>query len=388
MFLRSALVAMLFCAPLHFLQAREAVNFNTHRQYISPRAAGMGGAFAAVADSYEALFYNPAGLATLTEGQVHLFLKGAADPKVLDFIDDIDKASNHPTDSEEKVAEVIAENYGNIYGLRAPSLGGFYARPGWGMAFIPADMTLDLGLNQLTGPAINMYAVQDTTLAFGLAKEVPVGGGDRLFLGATAKGIYRMNVDKLVTVLDLVLDSDLVDVSMAKEGFTVDFDVGVLYLPEWSGAFWEFAQPSLALVVRNFLDYGYLSNFNVYSDETSDDPEKLGRRVDLGSSLRLPDLWIFNTRLALDLRDIGHEMYSFAKGFHAGAEFNWKVARWLQGGWRVGLSQGFSGEHLTAGFTARLTALQIDFATYAEEYGSGSVKKAPRKYMVSLGATW
>ncbi len=384
------MVTVLCCFIVLPLQAfaREAVNFSLHQQYVSPRAAGMGNAFAAVADSYDALFYNPAGLATLKEGQIHLYLKGGVDPKVLDFIDEIGTATDAETDKEQEIAAVIQNNYGKVYGLRAPSLGGIYARPGWGMAFIPADLTLDLGLNQLTGPAINLFAVQDTTLAFGLAKEVPIGGADKLYLGATAKGIYRMNVDKLVTALDIAVDEDFIDVDMAKEGFTVDFDVGVLYMPELKGAFWEFAQPSLALVVRNLLDYGYLSNFNLYSDETGDDPESLGRRVDIGTSLRLPDWWVFSSRLALDLRDIGHEHYSFAKGFHVGAEFNWKLARWFQGGWRVGMSQGFGGDYMTAGFTGRLAAFQLDLATYADEYGAGSVKKAPRKYMVSLATSW
>ena len=61
-----------------------------------------------------------------------------------------------------------------------------------------------------------------------------------------------------------------------------------------------------------------------------------------------------------------------------------KVARWFQGGWRLGMSQGFGGDYMTAGFTGRIAAFQLDLATYADEYGPGSVKKAPRKYMASI----
>jgi hypothetical protein len=381
-------VAVVVMGAAQVAHSREAVNFNIHQQYISPRAAGMGNAFSAVADSYDAIFYNPAGLATLTEGQIHLFLKAGADPKVTDFISEVGDAADKPVDKEDAIAAVLEKNYGNVYSLRGPSLGGLYARPGWGLAFIPMDLTLDAGINALTGPAINLYAVQDSTLAFGLAKKVPVSGEDELYLGATAKGIYRMNVDKLVTVLDLAVDSDIVDVDMAKEGFTVDLDVGTLYRPKWKGKFWEFAQPSFSLVVRNLLDYGYLTNMHLYSDETGDDPESLGRRVDIGSAFRLPDWWVFTSRVALEFRDIGHEFYSLSKGFHMGAEFNWKVRRWFQGGWRVGMSQGFGGEYFTAGFSGRIAAFQMDLATYADEFGAGDVKKAARKYMASLSTTW
>jgi hypothetical protein len=80
--------------------------------------------------------------------------------------------------------------------------------------------------------------------------------------------------------------------------------------------------------------------------------------------------------LAADLRDMTDENWTFTKGTHLGAEFLWKIRSWWQGGWRVGLNQGY----FTAGFTGTLGIFTLDLVTYADEVGTSDHPKAIRNY--------
>ena len=109
------LIVFLFSATA----SAQNVDFSIHENYISTRAKGMGGAFAAVADDYSAMFYNPAALARLTEGNLHMFLRAAIDTNYFDLADELDKA-NDAADKETAIAEVLTNNYGKNYYSRVP----------------------------------------------------------------------------------------------------------------------------------------------------------------------------------------------------------------------------------------------------------------------------
>jgi hypothetical protein len=130
-------------------------------------------------------------------------------------------------------------------------------------------------------------------------------------------------------------------------------------------------------VIRNIADYGFKTNLHLIDQNTTMQPPNLGRRFDLGTSFELPDLWIFKTHLVADLRDMDANNFTVAKGSHVGAEFLWKVRSWWQGGWRVGLNQGY----LTLGFTGKLGIFNLDLATYAMEAGPSGAPLASRQYV-------
>ncbi|MCB0343255.1 MAG: hypothetical protein KDD59_13500, partial [Bdellovibrionales bacterium] len=52
--------------------AADVLDFSIHQEYTSTRALGMGNAFSAVAEDYNALFYNPAALARRKDGNLHM----------------------------------------------------------------------------------------------------------------------------------------------------------------------------------------------------------------------------------------------------------------------------------------------------------------------------
>lgn len=356
--------------------AQEALYFGIHQQFMSTRAMGMGNAHVAVADDENAIFYNPAGTLRKTDRKMNFFLKAGADPDIKDFMDDLDAAEGQST---LQIANLIESKYGQHYSLRAPSLGFIWATPKWSFAFIPADVTVEMGLQESVGPSINLVAFQDTTLAYSRAwnfKKVQYG---RLDYGATAKLIYRGHLDKIVNLVD-IQTGNVLEKEDSNEGMTLDFDFGMLWqLPEYSSGFFSYLQPTFGMNIRNVLDYGYFSNLGLYSDDKNGDPEKLHRVIDVGTAFKLPKWWVWSTQLAIDVRDILHPNWTVEKGVHAGLEFNWEMFSWWKGGWRVGMNQ----MQWTAGFTGQLWVCKLDLSTFGRNVGTSSQETKDRVYMLT-----
>lgn len=359
-------------------ETSEAIDFTIHQHFISARAMGMGGAFTAVADDYAALFYNPAGLGKLGDWQLNLEVRGMIDSDVIKFKNDIESAN-----ASGRVGDMVTlleSNYGKHYSSRLPTLGAYWVKPGFGIGITPLDLSLELEIHQAIGPAASVIGTQDTTIAVGYGREVAWGKKDKFAWGVTVNAIYRGYFNKSLTALELALDKNILRPQDAQEGMTVDGTLGLLWMPEIGESavfsFLRWLKPNFGLAVRNVVDYGFTSNLHLIN-EHSKEPPKLGRRFDVGSMWELPDLWIFKTRFALDVRDMGHKNWTFKKGSHAGFEFLWKIFGWWQGGWRTGVSQGY----FTAGFTGKFGIFMLDLATYAEEVGSSQSPKANRRYM-------
>jgi hypothetical protein len=354
-------------------------DFRIYQQYQSVRALGMGNAFTAVADDYATLFYNPAGLARLDEGQLNLSLGAYMDSKFPTFYNDVKDAASEGDDQTKatNVANVLQKNFGNYYNARLSLLQAVWVRPKWGIALLPIDLNMDMSVHQNGAASLNLIAHQDTTFAYGRGWDVHwFGPGHRLSMGVVGKAIYRGYFNKALTAADIALDSNFLSADDADEGLTVDADYGILWTPKISKhSWWHLAAPTVGLVIRNIADYGFKSNFHLIGKNTGE-PDTLGRRVDVGTKLDLPEFWVFRPRVAADLRDIGDQNWTFMKGTHVGAEFWWKMKSWWQGGWRIGLNQGY----FTAGFSGTLGIFTLDLVTYAEELGTSDRPKAVRNY--------
>lgn len=379
-----------FCAILFSINAGAAatkrVATSIDHQTQSVRALGMGGAFAAVADDYNALAFNPAGLAFLKEWQMHMTIGASIDSDVLSLMNDISDATDQPGATEEEETDAIIEAIENQFGkdphLRLTPLYGAWVWPGMGFSFTPADVTLDIGVDQQVGPSLEIATTVDTTFMIGYAREIKSRKA-KLAWGVTAKAVHRGFYQDTVSAAQLAEDDEFFRAEDADEGLTFDADVGVLYTPNPPGQgplrFIKYIQPTFALVARNVVDYGFTTNLNLI-DENSGEPPKLGRRFDFGSKFELPKLWVFHPRFAFDLRDMGHDQWSFKKGYHAGFELEWVVGNWLRGAYRVGLNQGY----LTYGVTAKLAWFQLDAASWGEETGVSEKSNQSRRYMVNL----
>jgi hypothetical protein len=354
-------------------------DYRIYQEYQSVRAMGMGNAYTAVADDYATLFYNPAGLARLEEGQLNLSLGGYLDTKFPKFYNDVKDAASTGTDSEKatNISNVLSNNFGNYYNARLSLLQAVWVRPGWGIAVLPIDLNMDMSVHQDGVASLNLIAHQDTTVAFGRGWDVHWLGPDhQLSMGVTGKAVYRGYFNKALTAADLSQNSNFLSADDADEGMTVDADYGLLWSPKIAKhSWWRVAKPTVGFVVRNIADYGFKTNFHLIGKNTGV-PDKLGRRFDVGAKFDLPEFWVFKPRVSADVRDMADENFTFLKGTHLGAEFLWKIRSWWQGGWRIGLNQGY----FTAGFTGTLGIFTLDLVTYADEVGTSDRPKAVRNY--------
>ena len=381
-FTTTVLGLLLLCSVLVNSTADADVvkDYRIYQQYQSVRAMGMGNAFTAVADDYATLFYNPAGLARLDEGQLNLSLGGYVDTKFPKFYNDVKDAATNGADDQTKatnVNNVLSNNYGNYFNARASLLQAVWVRPGWGIALLPIDLNMDMSVHQDGVASLNLIAHQDTTLAYGRGWDVHWLGPDhQLSMGVTGKAVYRGYYNKALLAADIQQNNNVLSAEGAAEGFTADADYGTLWSPKIAkGSWWRAAKPTLGFVVRNIVDYGFKTNFHVIGKDTGV-PDKLGRRFDIGAKFDLPEFWVFRPRVSADVRDMADQNFTFMKGTHLGAEFLGKVRSWWQGGWRIGLNQGY----FTAGFTGTLGIFTLDLVTYADELGTSDRPKAVRNY--------
>jgi hypothetical protein len=359
-----------------------APDYSIHQEYTSTRAMGMGNAFSAVVDDHSALFYNPAALAFRDNGQVRLFLRAGISDNWMDFSDDVEAADG----DDAKVAAAIEKRYGEHLYSRVPTIGAMWVRPRWGIAFIPADVSIDAAINRQLGPALGVNAYLDSTLAYGYARQLKekwIPKRHKVALGATVKAIHRLYYNDVVSAATIANDEDnIFDEKKSAEGLTVDLDIGMMWVPYFKSKtfFGKYAKPTFSVVARNVADYGFPMQFEVVNDEDPAEPPKLERRFDFGSKFDLPKFWVFTPKFAVDVRDVGHRNWTWMKGLHAGTELYWKMFNWWKGHWSVGINQGY----LTAGFGARLGWFQLDLATWGEEVGTSDTETESRRYILEM----
>ena len=375
----------LILAPVGYAAPVKSLDFTIHEEYTSTRALGMGNAFTAVADDHSAIFYNPATLANRTDGHLRMFMRGGTDEGALKLKSQLSDIKNVKKEDQTKAyTDLIVSNYGQHYYLRAPTIGAVWVRPGWGLAFIPADLSFDADVHRQIGPMINVNVYVDSTLAFSYAKKVEwFGSRHALSWGATVKAVHRVYAGSAISAGALADGSSVFSTSDGNEGLTGDLDLGSYWTPPVpaTGFFsmFRYFKPSFAMVGRNLVDYGFTTNLH-FINKDSGEPPKLGRRFDLGSKWEFPKVWIFDPHFAADIRNIGSDNWTPKKGAHAGVELYWKMYNWWKGHWAAGLNQGY----WTAGVGARLAWFQMDIASWGEEVGTDTSPKEDRRYILEL----
>lgn len=363
----------------------EGVHTRIHHPYQSIRAMGMGNAFVAVTDDYSALFYNPAALGLRDDGEINLSLGLGAGLGFAEIQKDLLGVKIEGTEAEKfaQYQDILAKFYGKPFQLRLSLLEAVWVRPGWGVGILPAEFTFEGKFHNQVGPALNVRSYLDSTVAYGYGDKwrgLPWG---KWHWGVTGKFVNRGYVNKQVSALDLAADSKVLKTSDARDGYTVDADLGLLFTPfipaDGILSAFNLAKPTFGLVVRNIAETGFKQSFKLLNKDQDSvvPPEKLYRVIDVGAKFEYPQLWIFGGRGAIDFKDLMHPDISFKKSLNLGFEFDWTIANWWRGAYRVGYSQGY----LTAGISAKLLLFNLDLATYSEEVGTKSNPKENRMIM-------
>ena len=364
-------------------EVKTTLDASIHQDYVSVRALGMGNAFSAVVDDHSALFYNPAALALRKSGVIRGYLRGGASQNWSSFLSGLDENSNS-AEGTNPMATFLESKYGESYNLSVPMIGLHWVRPNWGMAFIPLNPSIDLSIHKAGAPSISMNAYVDTVLAYGYGakwKKAQSKLGGNVSWGMTWKLIHRILASESLSLADLAADGGSgINNDSAGEGLTVDADFGLLWSPKITKKGWlRFSKPTFSLVMRNALDYGYITNLHVVS-ENSPEPSKLQRRVDMGSKWDLPNFWVFDPHFAFEVRDLLHENLSLKKGIHMGAELDWEMFSWWKGNWNLGINQGYP----TMGLGARFAFFNLDLAYYAEELGTDDFPSKSERLVMEM----
>lgn len=329
------------------------------------RPLAMGNAFVAVADDYNALFYNPAGLARLKSWDGELLNPAVtASTNFKGLMDDAKNlTSGSTTDSLDMIQRNTGENF-NVGLQLTPHL----IFPNFGFA---------IGLD--TSATAVFHRDVSVDLDVGLRAIIPIAFAmnfldNRLSVGAGVKLRARAGVDQNFSMDDIeafsnegndASDKNLEDYVKAGMGQGVDF--GLLFTPT------KAMEPTLGISVTDFGGTPY-KKLNVKGDTTGKPSTQLPS-VNTGFSLKpIQREWAY-LQVSADMHSI-NQPYSFSKKFGLGLEGGLGSVIRIQ----TGLYQGY----MSGGFQFDIGIINLKLITYAEELGTVAGYKPDRRYAAQI----
>lgn len=329
--------------------------------YKGIRPLGMGGAFTAVADDENAMFYNPAGLNSIKGlGGVAVFNPYVeADKNVKPFFNDVKDVADASGNEQTRLASQLLEDWlGKHLHLRT-GLFPNVTMHNFGVGF--------LGQASFDGEVHNPLGVNTLQLRGGYDLALLVSGAyginvlnNPLRIGVTGKVINRRMLDQTYTTRELV-QQDGIDLGRdLQSGRGVGVDLGAIYsLP-------VFLEPAVGVSLQNIGDV----NFG--------DAGKLEQQMNLGAALH-PPVGFGKLLVAVDIIDLTNQLgedHDLAKRINMGVEYKFPMLVSL----RAGLHQGYP----SYGFTVDLWVLKASYAYYIEEIGAYAGQRPDRRNMVQL----
>ncbi len=337
--------------------------------YRGIRPLGMGGAFTAVADDENAMFYNPAGLAETDElvgVDVTIPLPVPLIEVSTNSIDLYNDIQDTDMDDTGEVADLLRDYVGKHQHLRI----GLFPNARFKIANVGAQIgalaqaTVDMDIHNPVWPEVHADVVSDYGLLIGGGMKLPFAG---LSAGAAIKMLTRNSLNEVYRATDIAGDDfgDKVNDDM-KSGSGFSADLGLMYdIPYLSGY-----NPKVALVVQNVpnMDMG--------------DAKEIKTQINGGLAVEKSFAGV-TVIGALDYVDIGNgigEDDDYPKRIHLGAEVQFPVILSV----RLGLNQGY----FTAGATIDVWIIRLNFATYAEEVGAHAGQRDDRRYAGQIVIAW
>ena len=342
----------------------------------------MGGAFYAASDDEMAVHYNPAGLSRYSGGAQFMMGTGVG-------------FSEGTLSSLSFLGSSLTSLMGGTGGTGATTtlvsgLLGLSGKPVYlGLGVTPYFITRGLSFSLLLGDTkiqtgllgngldinADTTVLVDNGVVVGLSRQF---AGDKVAVGVSAKGLYRVGGHKVLTTADLVSNQGLTLGSLGGAGGGLEFDVGVLFKLPSKTPTWEW---SAGVAVNNALATEFASYRLVGP------PPQLPRTVSLGLQGLYRGLKsVPYVRLLADFADVqlggqaesdlGARSGSLTKHINCGVEIPLTRLITVRGG----LHQG----NWTAGLGLELYLFKLTFATYGEELLDGVGRMSSRRYSLQL----
>lgn len=319
----------------------------------SVRAVGMGGAFVAVVDDSNSLFYNPAGLSRA--GGVYWTI---IDPAIgLSNVDALQTLSDLQSDSG--FASALSGIYGEPFWIGGGAKTAIVL-PFFGVAYYD-NLNLQLELTNPVYPNLHLVGYNDIGLALGFAFPIIPGF---LYGGMNIRRVQRTGTDQNITggVISN-LDPDLITNDLENKALGYGMDIGMNFVIPT-----PFVHPIFSAVWKNVGGTSFVS-------DTGTNPPSDEGDMTLGAALEV-DLPIISITPALELRKLNQADEQLGKKIHLGLEIGLPL---------IDLRAGFYQGYYTLGVGLGLGPLDINVATYGVELGEYPGQLEDRRYVLQIG---
>lgn len=371
-----AVLAIVFGSA--FAQATELSNM-----YRGARPMGMGGAFTALADDENAVFYNPAGLASVKKSELDIInLTGEVSNNITNFAKDV---GNIPQpDTTGQTAQTMQNYIGQPMHLRVSEFLNFtttnFELGAYGLA------TVDASVNSPSYPTASVDAKVDAGAVLGLAHTFME---DKLQAGIGLKYLQRRRFVRLFTAADIVSATNNMNNSLQVSGSdlqtksAVGIDLGAIYKLNSVNYSSQVGLSILNLGDVNFGDYSYTTT----SGLTNTVPNKIPMTVNLGYAATR-QFEYFSGTFAADYMDLLNNSSTansingspsdsdYGKRIHLGAEIKFPYILSL----RAGFNEGYPSYGLGLNFWL----IELKYASYKEEVGGYAGQVADQRQVVQL----
>lgn len=337
------------------------------------RPLAMGNAYVAVADDYNALFYNPAGLARLKEWDGE-FLNPSVEvsKKTMDFVQDAQDLASGSSSSTQATMDLIEKNAGEsqhfAIGL-TPHL--IFKNFGFGIGLELLDATMQFHRYPSVQVDVGPRAIIPFSFAFNALE-------DRLSFGFSVKARVLGGIHHEFSIQDLDAfkkqDKSATGTSTGPKledyvegGVGYGADVGLLFTPI------KTMEPTIGVSLTDVGGTSYKKLDVGESSTSAPDPELPSLNV--GISLKPLQAGRMYLLTSMDMHSI-NQPYSFSKKFNMGTELGLGDLFKIQ----AGLHQGY----LSGGFQFDVGLINLRLISYAEEIGSIAGQVPDRRYAAQV----
>lgn len=364
-------------ASIWLLPASPAVgsSFETRWTHFGLRPLAMGNAYVAVADDFNALFYNPAGLARIKKWDGE-FLNPALEISknfqtlINDFRDTSDEGGTF-----SHILGVIEKNAGEDQHVSFQ----------WTPHLIFPNFGFGMGLQMNVSAAWHRQIAVDLDVGPDIVLPVAVAYNfldDRLSLGASVKFRARMGLQHLLSLEDIQAirskKNDDDDADSNEDGPSLDDyvfagtgiggDIGLLFTPV------KTMEPTIGISLTDIGGTSF-STPDLGGTQAPGAPNTVLPSLNLGLSLKPVQVGRMYVLTSMDMHSI-NQPYSYSRKLHFGSEIGYGSFLKIQ----AGLHQGY----FTGGFQFDIGLLNLRLITYAVEAGNYAGSNENRRYAIQL----